>query len=147
LAQAECAAFLKANPEATMSHQPDHAYKLSVLDEIDSTTARAQDTPPTPRRDLSDLEDTLHRAVNMASILVTLTEEALNVYEHYGDAEYHERRRKEGYPSEPRYISQQNEGTLLFALYETHAQIRTAWDLFTGISDDDAPAPAVAEAE
>ena len=30
-----------------MSHQANHAYKLSVLEEIDSTTTRAQDAPPT----------------------------------------------------------------------------------------------------
>jgi hypothetical protein len=93
----------------------------------------------------SDIEDHLHRAVNMSSILVTLAEKVLQVYDHYGDAEYHERRRKEGYRNcEPLYISRQDEGTLLFALYETHAQIRTAFDLFTGVSDDDAPAPAAA---
>jgi hypothetical protein len=86
----------------------------------------------------SDIEDVLHRAVNMSSIAVTLLEKALNVYEHYGDAEYHERRRKEGYRScEPIFINRDDEGTLLFALYETHAQIRTAFDLFTGVSDDD----------
>jgi hypothetical protein len=91
----------------------------------------------------SDIEDALHRAVNMSSILVTLAEKALNVYEHYGDAEYHERRRKEGYRScEPIFIHAQDEGTLLFALYETHAQIREAWNLFTGVTDDDAPAKA-----
>jgi hypothetical protein len=62
----------------------------------------------------------------------------LNVYEHYGDKEYHEKRRKEGYRScEPIFINRDDEGTLLFALYETHAQIRTAFDLFTGVSDDD----------
>ena len=91
----------------------------------------------------SDIEDALHRAVNMASILVTLAEKALQVYEHYGDAEYHEKRRKEGYRScEPIFINRDDEGTLLFALYETRAQIRTAFDLFTGVSDDDAPAKA-----
>src|SRR5260370_11609307 len=94
----------------------------------------------------SDIEDALHRAVNMASILVTLTEEALQVYKHWGDAEYHERRRKEGYRScEPIFINRDDEGTLLFALYETRAQIRTAWDLFT-LPDDDAPAQAAGTA-
>jgi hypothetical protein len=94
----------------------------------------------------SDIEDALHRAVNMSSILVTLAEKVLRVYEHYGDKEYHDKRRKEGYRScEPLYINRDDEGTLLFALYETHAQIREAWDLFTGVSDDDVPAP-VAEA-
>jgi hypothetical protein len=83
----------------------------------------------------------------MSSIAVTLAEKALNVFEHYGDVAYHEQRRKEGYRScEPIFISQQDEGTLLFALYEAHAQIREAWDLFTGGSDDDAPAETVAEA-
>ncbi|SIN83044.1 hypothetical protein SAMN05443247_00035 [Bradyrhizobium erythrophlei] len=91
----------------------------------------------------SDIEDHLHRAVNMAAIAVTLAEKVLNVYEHYGDAEYHEKRRKEG--CEPIFIHEQDEGTLLFALYEAHAQIRTAWDLFT-LPDDDAPAETVAEA-
>jgi hypothetical protein len=42
----------------------------------------------------SDIEDTLYRAFNMSSIAVTLIEKALKVYEHYGDAAYHERRRK-----------------------------------------------------
>jgi hypothetical protein len=95
----------------------------------------------------SDIEDALHRAFNMSSIAVTLAEKALQVYEHYGDAEYHEKRRKDGYRScEPIFIHEQDEGTLLFALYETHAQIREAFDLFTGISADDAPAETVAEA-
>src|SRR5260370_9555047 len=81
----------------------------------------------------SDIEDALHRAVNMASILVTLAEKALQVYEHYGDAEYHEKRRKEGYRScEPLYINRDNEGPLLFALYDTHTQIRESFNLFTG---------------
>jgi hypothetical protein len=95
----------------------------------------------------SDIEDALHRAFNMSSIAVTLAEKALKVYEHYGDVEYHEKRRQEAPGPYGTYeISKQDEGTLLFALYEAHAQIRTAWDLFTGISDDDAPAPAVAKA-
>ena len=88
----------------------------------------------------SDIEDALHRAVNMSSILVRLAEEALQVYEHWGDAEYHERRRKEGYRScEPIFINRDKEGTLLFALYETHAQIREAFNLFTGFDDDGVP--------
>jgi hypothetical protein len=89
----------------------------------------------------SDIEQALHRAFNMSSIAVTLAEKALNVYEHYGDVAYHEKRRQEGYSCEPIFISQQDEGTLLFALYEAHAQIREAFDLFTGVSDDD-DAPA-----
>src|SRR5260370_42666874 len=95
----------------------------------------------------SDIEDALHRAVNMASILVTLAEKALQVYEHYGDAEYHEKRRKEGYRScEPLYINRDDEGTLLFALYETHTQIREAVNLFTGFDDDGVPLAEAADA-
>jgi hypothetical protein len=70
---------------------------------------------------------------------------ALNVYEHYGDVAYHERRRREAPDYVAYLIHKQDEGTLLFALYETHAQIRAAWDLFT-LPDDDAPEKAVAEA-
>jgi hypothetical protein len=95
----------------------------------------------------SDIEDHLHRAVNMSSILVTLAEKVLKVYEHYGDVAYHEKRRREGRSCEPIFIDEQDEGTLLFSLYETAYQIRTAFDLFTGVSDDDAPEQAVAEAE
>jgi hypothetical protein len=82
----------------------------------------------------------------MSSIAVTLAEKALNVYDHYGDVAYHERRRQEAPSPYGTYvIHKQDEGTLLFALYEAHAQIRQAWDLFTGISDDDDP-PAKAAA-
>jgi len=120
-----------------MSHT-DHAHKLSILDEIDA--ARETQTN-------SDIEDALHRAFNMSSIAVTLAEKALNVYEHYGDVAYHEKRRREDPGPYGTYIiHKQDEGTLLFALYEAHAQIREAYHMFTGISDDDAPAPAVAEA-
>lgn len=93
----------------------------------------------------SDIEDALHRAVNMSSIAVTLAEKALNVYEHYGDVEYHEKRRKEGCPYGTYIIHEQDEGTLLFSVYEAHAKIREAWDLFTGVTDDNAPAETVAE--
>jgi hypothetical protein len=138
--------FLKANPEATMSHA-SHAYKLSVLDEIDSTTTRAQDAPLTPRRDLSDLEDTLTRAVNMASIAVTLMEEKVfDVYAHYGDKEYHERRRRESPRPYGTYtIHEQDVETFMWTIYELHAQIRSARDQFCG-TDDDAPVQAAAEA-
>jgi hypothetical protein len=95
----------------------------------------------------SDIEDALHRAVNMSSIAVTLAEKVLKVYDHYGDVAYHEKRRKEGRSCEPIFIDEQDEGTLLFSLYEAHAQIRVAWDLFTGGTDDDAPELAVAEAD
>jgi hypothetical protein len=93
----------------------------------------------------SDIEDALHHAVNMSSIAVTLAEKVLKVYEHYGDVAYHQKRRKEGRFCEPIFIHEQDEGTLLFALYETHARIRTAWDLFT--LPDAAPAETVAEAD
>jgi hypothetical protein len=94
----------------------------------------------------SDIEDHLHRAANMASILVTLAEKVF-VDEHYGDAEYHDKRRKEGYRScEPLYINRDDEGTLLFALYETHAQIREAFNLFTGFDDDGVPLAEAADA-
>jgi hypothetical protein len=96
----------------------------------------------------SDVEDHLHHAVNMSAIAVKLAEEVLEVHKHYGDKEYHDRRRKEGYSCEPLYISRQAEGTLLFALYETHAQIREAFNLFTGFDDDGVPlAETVAEAQ
>jgi hypothetical protein len=96
----------------------------------------------------SDLEDHLHRALNMASIAVKLAEDVLQVHEHYGDAEYHDRRRKEGYRScEPIYINRDEEGTLLFALYETAYQIRTAFNLFTGFDDDGVPLAETAEAD
>jgi hypothetical protein len=36
---------------------------------------------------------------------------------------------------------------LLFTLYEAHAQTREAWDLFTGVSDDDAPEKAAEAAD
>jgi hypothetical protein len=96
----------------------------------------------------SDIEDALHRAFNMSSIAVTLAEKALNVYDHYGDVAYHEKRRQEAPSPYGTYvIHKQDEGTLLFALYEAHAQIREAWDLFTAVTDDDdAPAETVAEA-
>jgi hypothetical protein len=92
----------------------------------------------------SDIEDHLHRAVNMATIAVTLAEKVF-VDPHYGDQEYHERGRKEGRTCEPVFINEQDEGTLLFSLYETAYQIRTAFDLFT-LPDDDASAETVAEA-
>jgi hypothetical protein len=47
----------------------------------------------------SDIEDALNRAFNMSSIVVTLAEKALNVYEHYGDVAYHEKRRRDPSPS------------------------------------------------
>jgi len=80
----------------------------------------------------SDIEDTLNRAVNMSSILVTLLEKALNVYEHYGDAEYHEKRRKEGCPYGTYVIHNHDEETLLWSVYEMHAQIREARDQYCG---------------
>jgi hypothetical protein len=42
------------------------------------------------------------------------------------------------------FMHDQDVDTLLFTLYEAHAQVRTAWDLFTGVSDDDAPAETIA---
>ena len=95
----------------------------------------------------SDIEDALHRAFNMSSIAVTLAEKAFKVYEHYGDVAYHEKRRQEAPGHYDTYvIHDQDVGTLLFTLYEAHAQTREAWDLFTGVSDDNAPEPAVVEA-
>jgi hypothetical protein len=94
----------------------------------------------------SDIEDALYRAASMSSILVTLLEKTLQVYEHWGDAEYHAKRRKEGYSCEPIFIHPYDEGTLLFALYETNAQIRTAWNLFTGFDDDGVPLAEAADA-
>src|SRR5258705_7548663 len=91
-----------------------------------------QTTPPTkPRFDASDLEDTLTRATNMAAIAVMLLEKALDVYAHYGDVEYHEKRRKEGYDG-TYFIHKQDEEILLWTIYETHAQIHKARDLYCG---------------
>ena len=42
-----------------MSHQPDHAHRLSILAEIDSTTTRAQDAPPTAFDRACDMENPL----------------------------------------------------------------------------------------
>jgi hypothetical protein len=104
-------------------------------------TETTMQTTPSP----SDLEDTLNRAFHMSSIAVTLMEKVFNVYEHYGDAAYHERRRQEApSPYGTHVIHEQDEGTLLFALYEAHAQIREARDLYLGAPDDDAPAQAEA---
>jgi hypothetical protein len=52
-----------------MSHHPNHAHKLAVLDEIDSTTTRAQDAPPTPFRRACDMEDPLRIIRNFAGAL------------------------------------------------------------------------------
>ena len=94
-----------------------------------------------------DLEDTLNRAFHMSSVAVTLMEKAFKVYEHYGDVAYHERRRREAPGPYGTYIiHEQDEGTLLFSLYEAHAQIREARDLYLGTPDDDAPEQAQAEA-
>jgi hypothetical protein len=100
-------------------------------------------TPPTPRRDLSDLEDTLNRATNMASIAVTLMEgKVFDVYAHYGDKEYHERRRRESPGPYGTYtIHEQDVETFMWTIYELHAQIRSARDQFCG-TDDDAPEQA-----
>jgi hypothetical protein len=104
-----------------------------------NTTTRAQDAP---RFVASDLEDTLIRATNMASIAVMLLEKALDVYAHYGDVEWHEKRRKENPGPYGTYIiHSQDEETLLWTIYELHAQIRSARDQFCG-TDDDAPAEA-----
>jgi hypothetical protein len=81
----------------------------------------------------SDLEDALNRAVNMSSILVTLLEKALNVYEHYGDKAYHEERRKDPSPYGTYLIHKQDEETLLWSVYETQAQIRDARDQYCGL--------------
>ena len=51
-----------------MSHQPDHAYKLSVLDEIDSTTTRAQDAFDHARA----MEKPLERIRNFTAALAKL---------------------------------------------------------------------------
>jgi hypothetical protein len=112
----------------------------------DASNMHMQTTPPTPRRDLSDLEDTLIRAVNMASIAVTLMEEKVfDVYAHYGDKEYHDRRRREARgPYDTYTIANQDVETFMWTIYELHAQIRSARDQFCG-TDDDAPELAVAE--
>jgi hypothetical protein len=89
----------------------------------------------------SDIEQALHHAFQMSSIAVVLAEKAFEVYKHYGDVAYHEKRRQEAPGPYGTYvILNQDVDTLLFTLYETHAQIRAAFDLFTGVSDDDAPA-------
>jgi hypothetical protein len=69
----------------------------------------------------------------------------LGVYAHYGDVEYHAKCRKEDYRPSPIFIHKQDEETLLWTIYELHAQIRSARDQFCG-TDDDAPEKAVAEA-
>ena len=82
----------------------------------------------------SDIEDALHRAVNMSSIAVTLAEMAFaDTAESLG-----------GLPK-TYFMHDQDVDTLMFSIIETHAQIREAFDLFT-LPDDDAPAPALAEA-
>jgi hypothetical protein len=103
--------------------------------------------PSEPRFDASELEVTLISADHMADITVTLIEKAFEVYKHYGDVAYHEKRRRE--PKDPcgtYIIHEEDEDTLLWSLYETRAKIREARDLFCG-TDDDAPAKAVAEAQ
>jgi hypothetical protein len=109
---------------------------------------RVYSTPPTKAPvDYGNLEDTLERAVHMSSIAVTLMEKAFNVYEHYGDVAWHERRRQEAQGPYGTYIiHEQDEGTLLWTVYEAHAQIREARDLYLGTPDDDAPEQAQAEA-
>src|SRR4051794_10591366 len=52
-----------------MSHQSDHAYKLSVLNEIDSTTPRAQGAPPTPFDQACSMEKPLRSIRNFALAL------------------------------------------------------------------------------
>jgi hypothetical protein len=108
---------------------------------------RVRSTPPAIiTADHGDLEDTLNRAFHMTSIVVTLLEKAFNVYDHYGDVAYHEKRRQEAPGPYGSYvIHEQDEATLLWAVYEAHAQVREARDLFTG-APDDAPAETVAEA-
>jgi hypothetical protein len=107
------------------------------------TINHVHSTPPTKAPvDYGDLGDTLERAVHMSSIAVTLMEKAFNVYEHYGDKEYHEKRRQEGRSCETYLIHDQDEDTLLFSLYEAHAQTRAARDLYCGTPDDDAPEQA-----
>jgi hypothetical protein len=57
-----------------MSH-PDHGYKLSVLDEIDSTTPRAQDAPPTPPAPFDQacaMEQPLERIRNFTAAIARL---------------------------------------------------------------------------
>jgi hypothetical protein len=84
----------------------------------------------------SDIEDALHRAFNMSSIAVTLAE---NAFAHTAESL--------GALPKTYFMHDQDVGTLLFSIIEAHAQIREAFDLFTGISsDDNAPAKAVAEA-
>ena len=51
-----------------LSHH-NHAYKLSVLDEIDSTTTRAQDAPPTAFDRACSMEDPLRSLRNFALAL------------------------------------------------------------------------------
>ena len=61
---------------------------------------RVNSTPTTKAPvDYGNLEDALYRAVNMSYVAVTLAEKALNVYEHYGDVAYHEKRRRDPSPS------------------------------------------------
>jgi hypothetical protein len=71
----------------------------------------------------------------MSSVAVTLAERA---FKHTAESL--------GGPPKTFFMHDQDVDTLLFTLYEAHAQVREARDLFTGVSDDDAPAKAVAEA-
>jgi hypothetical protein len=94
-------------------------------------------------RDASDLEDTLNRAVNMASIAVMLLTSAFtpttamwSITRNAG---------KKTIAPHLSFIHKQDEETLLWTIYELHAEIRSARDQFCG-TDDDAPEKAVAEA-
>jgi hypothetical protein len=112
---------------------------------MDQATS-VQATPLTkPPFDASDIEDTLNRAFHMSSIAVMLLEKALNVYEHYGDKAYHEKRRKDPSPYGTYLIHKQDEGTLLWSVYEAHAQIREARDQFVAAADNKGPQATAGE--
>ena len=84
----------------------------------------------------SDIESVLDHAFHMSSIALTLAERAFaHTAESLG-----------GLPK-TYFMEDQDVDTLLFSIIEAHAQIRDARDQYCGISDDDAPAKAVAEAQ
>jgi hypothetical protein len=84
----------------------------------------------------SDIEPALDHAFHMSSIALTLAERAFaHTAESLG-----------GLPK-TYFMEAQDVDTLLYSLIEAHAQIRDARDQYCGISGDDAPAKAVAEAQ
>jgi hypothetical protein len=80
-------------------------------------STRAPETKP-------DIEDTLDQALHMSSIAATLAERA------FENKKAHENLtgRSDAY-----FVSEQDVNTLLFALYEAHAQIRLSRHRYLGL--------------